>query len=62
MLNRVSVHDAMHHNYITAAGANDADDDDDDATLSFHDAVSDEEEYSPDFRLISFLLLKVISK
>ena len=52
----------MHHNYITAAGANDADDDDDDATLSFHDAVSDEEEYSPDFRLISFLLLKVISK
>ena len=54
MLNRVSV-----HNNITAAGAIDADDDDDDdddATLSFHDAVSDEKEYSPDFRLI-FLLL-----
>ena len=51
MLNKVSVHDATNHNYITAAGANDADDDDD-ATLSFHDAVSDEEEYSPDFRLI----------
>ena len=62
MLNRVSVHDAMHHNNITAAGANDADhDDDDDATLSFHDAVSDEKEYSPDFRLIFLLLLKVIS-
>ena len=53
----------MHHNNITVAGANDADDDDDDddATLSFHDAVSDEKEYSPDFRLIFLLLLKVIS-